>query len=217
MMLLESVISSEVELSAIGAAGEQFTKWLQSDSAVLRRLDDWTFSEILDTSISCCLEGNEEIVGVHYSSLERIVTELTESVANSLEGTAFAFQSLQPFGSSVSQLCVAGSCDIDVVLCVANQVKGDTTGDDNAVEVTTDNREESCDVLALVKEGLLQGDTFEVKELVTMARVPVLKLRHVESGTEVRSNRITLLFVEFSNLLVANMRLLPFLRRSILW
>ena len=186
LVLLESIISSGVDLSAVGAPGELVLKWLSADAAIYRRVEDWTSNEILEKSIHYCLEENAEVVDVHYTSLERILTELTESVANSLEGTGFRFQSLRPFGSSVSHLCVAGSCDIDVVLCVASQVDVYSTGQAAILDVPVDNREESCEVLALAQAGLMKGTTFEIKELVTRARVPVLKLRHLELGTEVR-------------------------------
>lgn len=186
LLLLESIISSGVDLSTVGAPGELVLKWLSADAAIYRRVEDWTSNEILDKSIHYCLEGNAEVVDVHYTSLERIVTELTESVANSLEGTEFKFQSLLPFGSSVSHLCVAGSCDIDVVLCVTNEGQANTTDEATTLDGSVESREESCEVLALAQAGLMKGTTFEIKELVTRARVPVLKLRHLESGTEVR-------------------------------
>lgn len=186
LLLLESVISSQVVLPDVGAVGETLTEFLRSDANINAMLNDWTSSEVLNAGVSSSLQVNAEVVDVHYSSVERIVTELKESAATSLVGSAFGFRSLRPFGSSISQLCVAGSCDIDVVLCVVNSAgsTAEVTSLADGAE-TEENREESCDVLALVKDGLIKGTAFEVKELVTRARVPVLKLRHLESQTEV--------------------------------
>jgi hypothetical protein len=188
MLLLESVVSSgtsllaQVEGGDRNAALELFAQWLSEDEVLLAKLDDWTSNEVLNKSIASFGQHNAEMVGNHYNSLDSTVTALHDSVVSSLDGTAHGFLSVQPFGSSVSHLCVAGSCDVDMVLCVSSPARVTVDADD-AVELA---KQESCEVLALVKAGLEQGSAFEVKELVTRARVPVLKLRHVQSNTEVR-------------------------------
>ena len=104
--------------------------------------------------------------------------ELHEYAVSSMDRPEYELDAVVAFGSSVSKLCVAGSFDIDVVLSVSQP--------GSLVDVEL-GHEGACQVLALVKGGVACRSAFEVTELVTKTRVPVLKLRHVQTNTEVNT------------------------------
>lgn len=180
LLLSESIISSGKFLlvnhtPVVDRFLQVFTLFLNDDFGLL---DGWWPGEHLESSINVFLQTNSDVVVGHLARLDEIVLELTEDVASSLDGSAFTFQSLLPFGSSVSKLCVAGNCDVDMVLFVANR---------EVVEAADNpDGDDAANVLTIVHGHLLAGASFDVKDLVLRTRVPVLKLRHVTTGTEVK-------------------------------
>ena len=136
---------------------------------------------------SCCadfVEKNRVDVDSHLKNSFSILEELRGICSSYLSGASYgkevlSFESLEVFGSTGSTLCLAGACDIDMLISVKHEL---IDGGDPTLSAITDD----LDVFVLRELSKHVGDHYCVNEFVEKTRVPILKLEHISTGIEVR-------------------------------
>lgn len=118
----------------------------------------------------------------HLTRANLIRSELTAifGAALSIDDSAFEFESLALFGSSANGLSISTeSVDVDLAL----EVKFTST---NAIEPAVQAMFEAENVFALISKAITaSGTVFRVVGTVLLTTVPILKLEHIESSTQV--------------------------------
>jgi hypothetical protein len=158
-----------------------YTFWLNeciSKVVLERTIVPASYIDLLNQFCSDILANNAQSLVTHYDSVTRIQVELSSKIKEVLlkELLEIEFVSLQVYGSSGSNLCLAGTSDIDLVLCVNHR----RTGQGEVTIAVTQK------VFYAIAAAVGQAG-YEVNEVVLNARVPVLKLSHKELQIEVCS------------------------------
>jgi hypothetical protein len=89
------------------------------------------------------------------------------------QGSNFQFISLQKISSAATTLSLAGCSDLDLVLIVKESDEIEI----NRISISqTDRKSTEIEVLTIARNKINELSEYNIKELVTEAKVPVLKL-----------------------------------------
>jgi DNA polymerase sigma len=142
-----------------------------------------TFSEMLIGISDCWMKDgkeNQQKANVVCEAIKDIVL----LACRSLRGVEF--RDLEVYGSTANQLSLPGSSDVDISLTLLFDEK-------------CENAETLEEVLRALGDACSRSELFEVLDLSTRARVPVLKLRHIETAREVDASLQNPYAIQFYN------------------
>eukprot|EP00597_Dinobryon_sp_UTEXLB2267_P014593 CAMPEP_0170119096 /NCGR_PEP_ID=MMETSP0020_2-20130122/14169_1 /TAXON_ID=98059 /ORGANISM="Dinobryon sp., Strain UTEXLB2267" /LENGTH=3522 /DNA_ID=CAMNT_0010348355 /DNA_START=356 /DNA_END=10924 /DNA_ORIENTATION=- len=136
------------------------------------------------------LEGNSTIVDT-LNTFGQIMETLSSLLENSFEGNDFKFIKLQMIGSAATTLSLAGCSDLDLVLIVEESVE---MGCNMIPTSIADRKSTEIQVLTIVKNTMSEVSECNIKELVTEAKVPVLKLTCMGKDIDISVNQVNGIF-----------------------
>lgn len=156
------------DVERAGSCFEDWKRFLYQQIEGIANSEFHKLQEDLMALTNACDAASEE----HRAHAEMLNEILGDAIRHQFSGSPsyqFSSTSLHIFGSTVSNLSLPGSSDIDLTLTVSKS-------EDKDVIAT-----EILDIVSSLAENI----GFRIKEKVVKTRVPVLKMEHVERSKQV--------------------------------